>query len=337
MSHSWLVNMCETGATICSTISRSLRRLLCKCSKRQWMKIFVLRSNIWSESCHWVMSQIIESCHIWMSHVTWRSLRIAQIFGDWVMWHVYATVRASLHFWTMSCHWVMSRLSESSCKWMSHVTCGWRYSRVVASFKVSRESCHILIRHVTYEWVMSYMTESCYKWLSHVTYEWVVSHMNESRHICMSSDTYEWSCVYSTSCHSWMSLVTHEWVMSHTTGAPHCCGAVGPATTWRLKLNVVSSWPNAAGKPTMSDGLCCSVLQCVAVCCSVLNANDERWSVMTPIKESCHILMSHDTYQWVMSHVNESCHMSMGHVTCQCVMWHVSQSCHTWIRRVANQ
>jgi len=156
--------MCDTGATICGTISRNLKRLLCTCSKRQWMKIFVLPSNIWSESCHWVMSQISESCHIWMSHVTcrWRYLHIAQILGVSHVTEschmcmqqfvhrstfgqcmcrvcdicsgcvVHATVRASLHIWTMSCHWVISRFSESSCKWISRVTCGWRYSRVAS-------------------------------------------------------------------------------------------------------------------------------------------------------------------------------------------------------------
>ena len=66
---------------------------------------------------------------------------------------------------------------------------------------------YIWMRHVTYEWVMSYMNgscewvlaninEPCDIWKSHVTYEWVVSHMNET-------------------CRIWMRHVTHECVMSN--------------------------------------------------------------------------------------------------------------------------
>jgi len=33
------------------------------------------------------------------------------------------------------------------------------------------ESCHMWMRHVTYEWVMSHMNELCHIWMSHVTYE----------------------------------------------------------------------------------------------------------------------------------------------------------------------
>ena len=57
-------------------------------------------------------------------------------------------------------------------------------------------SCHIWMRHVTYECVMSHMNASCHIWMRHVTYECVMSHMNAS-------------------CHTLKSVITYECVMSH--------------------------------------------------------------------------------------------------------------------------
>ena len=62
-----------------------------------------------------------ESCHIWMSHVTYE--------------------------------WVMSHMNESCHIWTSHVPFEWVMSQM-------NESCHIWTSHVTYEWVMSHMNES---------------------------------------------------------------------------------------------------------------------------------------------------------------------------------
>jgi len=88
-----------------------------------------------------------ESCHIWMSHVTYE--------------------------------WVVPHMNESCHIWMSHVTYEWVMSHM-------NKSHHIWMSHVTYEWVVSHMNESCHIWMSPITYEWVMSHMNESCHIWMS-------------------------------------------------------------------------------------------------------------------------------------------------------
>jgi len=71
-----------------------------------------------------------ESCHIWMSHVTYE--------------------------------WVMSHMNESCLIWVSHVTYEWVMSHM-------NESCLIWMSHVSYEWVMSHMNESCLIWMCQVT------------------------------------------------------------------------------------------------------------------------------------------------------------------------
>jgi len=136
-----------------------------------------------------------ESCHIWMSHVTYE--------------------------------WIMSHMNESCHTWMSHVTYEWVMPHI-------NEPCHAWMSHVTYEWVMSHMNESCHTWMSHMTYEWVMPHMNESCHTWMSHVTYrrvmshivtdinklqDW-CKQRDSAmcdmtHSHTSHVTYEWAMSH--------------------------------------------------------------------------------------------------------------------------
>jgi len=87
------------------------------------------------ESRH-MLSRVIESCHMWLSHVT--------------------------------CDWGMSRVIESCHVFLSHVTCDWVMSNVI-------ESCHMWPNHVTRGWVMSPVTGSCHTWLSHVTCEWAMA------------------------------------------------------------------------------------------------------------------------------------------------------------------
>ena len=104
-------------------------------------------------------------------------------------------------------------------------------------------TCHIRIRHVTYQWIVSHMNTSCHIWMRHVTHECDMSHMNASCDIRMShvAHTNE-SCMDSprgillpdltrvthmnkrVMSHIWMSHVTHmnaschtyEWLVSHT-------------------------------------------------------------------------------------------------------------------------
>ena len=80
----------------------------------------------------------------------------------------------------------------------------------------TNESCHIWMRHVAHEWVMSHINESCHIQRSHVKYEWVMSHINESCHIQTSHVTYEWVMSHmNESCHTQMSPVTYDesWTM----------------------------------------------------------------------------------------------------------------------------
>ena len=97
-----------------------------------------------------------------------------------------------------------------------------------------------------------------------------------------------------------------------------------------------------------------SVLQCVAVCCSVLHCVDV-WRLTRMISVSCmshvsHVPMpcnnsrrtacissqvSHVSHEWVMSHMNESCLTWMSHVSYEWVIPHMNESCLTWMSHVS--
>ena len=160
------------------------------------------------------MSHGNESCHLWMSHVTW----------EWVMSQMHATCHVNElvmpQIWVSSIWRVMSRVNESCHMGMCHVTdecvmlhknkpCH-RFERVTCECVMSHvnELCHIWMSHVTYKCVMSHINESHRIWMSHVgmcrvTYEWVMSHTNESCHIRTSHVAYKWVILrMNTSCHT---------------------------------------------------------------------------------------------------------------------------------------
>ena len=123
----------------------------------------------------WVTSHVNESCHVWMSHVTFE--------------------------------WVMSRINESCHIWivMSHMNSHVNY--VDASPNMSEAyvvaSRHIWMSHVTYEWDMSPMN-------SHIDYvdaspNMSEAYMSESRHIYVNHITH-----MNESCHIWISHITYE-------------------------------------------------------------------------------------------------------------------------------
>jgi len=171
------------------------------------------------------------------------------------------------------------------------------------------ESCHVRMRHVTYEWGMSHMNEACHVWISHShvneachIYEWGMSHMNESCNIWISHVTYGWIVSHmNESCHRWMSHATDEWIVSHINQScstsyyqgREVCSPVVLKQHWRASISRVKY----------------------------------EW-VVSHINESCHIWMSHVTYEWVMPHLNESCRIKTSHVrnTC-CPVTILTSSC----------
>jgi len=87
----------------------------------------------------WVMSHMNQSCHMWMSHVTYDSVMPRM---------------------NQSCHVEMSRMQ-------------WRVLAFFFTWHLTWLHRGGGMSHVTYESVMSYVNESCHIWISHVTYKWV--------------------------------------------------------------------------------------------------------------------------------------------------------------------
>ena len=107
-----------------------------------------------SQSCQ--TSQMNESWHIWMSHVTHERV-LPRMNTGWL------------------------RMKQCLNVWMSHGTYEWLTSH-------TNESCHTWIRPVTHY-------RMCAAWSSVSTYEWVTPHMNESCHIWMSQVTHDYRMV----------------------------------------------------------------------------------------------------------------------------------------------
>jgi len=120
---------------------------------------------VWNNS---FMSDIIEKCHIWMSHVT----------HEWVISHIYRSGKNSqksdphMYVWNNS---FISHIIEKCHMWISHITHEWVISHIYRSGK----NCPKGDPH-KYVWDDSFISdtiEKCHTWMSHVT-----SHMNESFH-----------------------------------------------------------------------------------------------------------------------------------------------------------
>ena len=166
-----------------------------------------------------------ESCHIWMSHVTYEQV-MSQTNESCHSWMSHLVTKKPYPHQTSHVTYesVMSHMNESCHIWMSRVTYEWVVSRI-------NESCHACTGHVTYhmlrawwccssvshvirKWDMSWINKSCYVWIescriSHVAGLGGVANMSqlwptrESCHELMSHFTYEWVMLLTTCCRAW--------------------------------------------------------------------------------------------------------------------------------------
>jgi len=251
-----------------------------------------------------------ESCHVWMSHVTYQ----------WVMSHMihsrkmplirdmtHSQTRVYLASWHDSfinaSVWmplIQRQDTLASCRIsMSHVTYVWMRGKIHSRLWMS---------HVTCGWVMLRINESCHRLMSHVTYqcdmthwcEWVMLRSDESCRICMH-ERYAWHDMYEDM--RW--VVRHLWVMAHWMSH----GSLNES--WLIEW-VMTHW--------MSDGDSYSSNES---CTSHIS----WWWLLTLTclktwNESCRICMNeryglHDMYQDMrcVKTWNEYC------VTCECHLW----------------
>ena len=127
-------------------------------------------------TCELVMSPMSASYHTCLWVRRFRRFRFAHMDESF---YIYIN---------QSCHMCRKVLMREHGSYFAHFSITSRM----------KESCHIWMRHVTYERVTSHMNESChthtgprerhqsaessYRWMRHVTYGYVTSHMNESCH-----------------------------------------------------------------------------------------------------------------------------------------------------------
>jgi len=104
----------------------------------------LLYTMTWEHSC----THVIESWHIWMSHVTYVNESCHTY--EWVMSHIWMS------------H-ITLRMRQIATLRMSWRTYEWVMSRLIGSWHTFDESCH------TYEWVMSHIwMRSCHTSINHV-------------------------------------------------------------------------------------------------------------------------------------------------------------------------
>ena len=111
-------------------------------------------------TCEYVMSHMNESCHIWMSHVTYGMRRLACH-----VWHsgIYTCIPVSVRY---TCNFM----------WIRHVTYEWVMSHMEwddllenvtnASYEADKVCIYVCtyMSHVTCESAMSHVNESCHTW-----------------------------------------------------------------------------------------------------------------------------------------------------------------------------
>jgi len=226
-----------------------------------WMG-HVARMNAWCHiydpSHHVTHTWLIHMCDMTHSYMWHDSFICATIWYIWRSHH--GTHRnASSHIW----------MRDVICMNASCHTCSRQADR--CEYPKSWQAMGMAYEDT---WVMSHVWIyiSTRTWISHVTHEWVMSHICMSHVACIhKAYTYEW-----VKSHMWMSHVTHVNESRHTC---ECVTSHVWMTHRLVELRAPKSCQAAEMAEQVKDAMLqrarvrsssCSVLQCVAVCCSVL-------------------------------------------------------------------
>jgi len=239
-----------------------------------------------NESCHiwmshvtyeWVMSHMNESCHIWMSHVTYEwNLTHTELYHEWTSHVMYKCVMWWISYVIYTC---ICDITHSYVAWLIHMN----------------ESCHILIyilitRHMSEsEWVMSHI-ESCHTYICvrdmtshihHATYERVMLCMTYTYvyHISYVPYADDINYVYDMYMTSLIHHATYERVVQRKNERWHICICVCDIPYWTYVRDIMSHISHISMTYTY---ICvCDITYWTYVC-------DMTYS-------SCNIWMSHAT------------------------------------------
>ena len=201
MNASWHISMCHVTSEWVMTYINDTDKQYHLCHDiYKWIKRVVQHMSRYRlkdfHKGQRVLSQMNESCHIWMCHGAHEGvmvhvneschIRRTQYHAFQVMttlWHIwmnlgrYECVMANIWMCHGTYEWVLSQMNESWHIWMSRGTYE-RHTRAIphmTTYRLSRRSTN----HARYGWVMPHMKESWYTWMNHVTYDGVISHMHE--------------------------------------------------------------------------------------------------------------------------------------------------------------
>jgi len=228
MNHSWVwhweycwVNFCMRGRIRMGHVTYEWVMSRVNEACHIWMRHFTGEygnsctwDRIWMShvTYEWVMSRTNESCHIWMRYVAYECVKsrvqLQYVRGDrdmqhWSVWHDPF----------ISVTWVLSRMNEACHIWMRQVTYECVVSRAQLQYVCGDyDMRHSSVRHdlfISLTWGMSHMNKACHIWMRHVTHK--------CRHV-----TYEWGMSHMNAvCHVWIRHVTYECGMSHVNASCH--------------------------------------------------------------------------------------------------------------------
>ena len=161
--------------------------------------------------CECVVLRMNESCHMYMSHVTyvWHDTIMCDMILHDVVTHLHVT-------------WLIHMWCDSS-------TCDMTHSMMHCRTTSVNMSCYVWMSHVTCIWVMSHMcdmTQSCVTWLTYESYHACVTWRNHVWHDSLIRCSQLMHCrnmSVNVSCYVWMSPVTRIWAMSRMWDMTHPC------------------------------------------------------------------------------------------------------------------
>jgi len=227
---------------------------------------------------------------------------------------------ASTCYHHATCEWVMSRMNESCHTWMSHVTyeC-WQANDPQTRLELEQHQLQIVTSHTN---------ESCHAWMSHVNESWQAdpqTRLELEQHQLETANTILHKTLHQEHAkqqhksarlkQEWAKQVWHDSILMWCDMTQFLCG------TWLVHTCDTTRGCAQVYAPQARV----SVLQCVAVCCSVLLVDALK---SMRLKHEWAKQVGHDSFAcgtWLIR-MWDMTHSYVGHDSFTCETWLI----HTW-------